>query len=143
MLSVSSTMLFFGWMSASPILLKQILGLAYAIIKEKSSLPILIPFLLSIISFFLLMIQDTNAFTISFATITKCWPLLLLEDLWTIPLMMMVALTPLDFMKSSSIELAPFYLHQMILLYGLSFIIMTLPKLWIIIWPIMTIAQAS
>jgi hypothetical protein len=66
---------------------------------------------------------------ITFETITKHWPLLLLEDIWTTHSMMVVALTPLDFKENLFIELAPFYPHLAILLYGPSFISMTLPKL--------------
>jgi len=120
---------FFGWISASSTLLKEILGLAYAVIKAKSNLPILIPFLLSFISFSLLMIQNTKPFAISFATIIKHWPLHLLEDIWMTHSIMVVAPTPLGFMESLFIKLALFYPYQANLLHGHSFISITLLRL--------------
>src|SRR5580693_310925 len=123
-------------MSASLTPLQQIPSLAYAAMKAKSSPLILIPFLLSFIVFSLMRIQEDLPFAITFATIIKHWPPHLLEDMWMIPLTMVVALTPLGFMESLFIKLAPFYLHQASLLPGPSFISMTLPRLWIIVWHI-------
>src|SRR6267142_1314637 len=129
MLSALSAVPFFSWMSASPTLPKGILDLAYAVIKAKSNLPILTPFLLSFINFLLQMTQETNTFVTLFVTIIKHWPLHLLEDMWMTHSIMVVAPTPLGFMESLSIELAPFYPHQRNLLPGHSFISMTLLRL--------------
>jgi hypothetical protein len=133
---------FFGWMSASLTLPKSIPGLAYAVIKAKSNLPISNPFLLSFICFSLGMVQEKRAFGNTFAPTTRHWPLLLLGERWTTPSMsLVVALTPLGFMESLFIELAPFYPQQADLLPGPSFIFMTLLKPWIIAWPMKQTAE--
>jgi hypothetical protein len=101
--------------------------LAYAVIKAKLNPLILISFLLSFINFSLIKIQEDLPFAIIFAAIIK-HSSHLLKDMWMIHLTMAVALTPLGFMESLFIKLAPFYLHLGSLLPEPSFISITLPK---------------